>query len=109
MTIKLCELINLIMNSKLPVKERVFILQQGWLHDHNYEDVVESFMQCFPNSKPLSRQAIYNLNKKFQKTRPVAVLPRSGRPKSVTTVNINTVPQTFIQSLSKSTRRAQSQ
>ena len=76
------------MNSKLPIRERVFILQQWWLHDHNYEDVVESFVQHFPNSRPLSRQAIHNLNKRFEMTGSVADLPRSGRPISVTTAEI---------------------
>lgn len=98
------------MNSKLPIRERVFILQQWWLHDHNYEDVEESFVQHFPNSRPLSRQAIYNLNKRFEITGSVADLPRSGRPKSVTTEeNLETVAQSLVQSPTKSTRRASSE
>lgn len=105
-----CELIKFIMSRKFSVRERVFILQKWWLHDHNYEDVVQLFVQHFPNINPPSRQAIHNLNKRFEETGSVADLQRSGRPKSVTTEqNLTTVAQSFVQSPSKSTRRASSE
>jgi hypothetical protein len=42
-------------------------------------------VERFPNSVPPSRQAIHNLNKRFERNGSVADLPRSGGPKSVTT------------------------
>jgi transposase len=69
---------------------RVFVLQKWWQHGHSYRDVVDLFVERFPNSVPPSRQAIDNLNKRFEQTGSVADLPRSGRPKTVTTEeNIN--------------------
>jgi hypothetical protein len=95
------------MNRKLSTEERVFILQKWWQHDHNYRDVVDLFVERFPNSVLPSRQAIHSLNKRFEQTRSVADLPRSGRPKSVTMEeNLNIVAQSFVQSSTKSTRKA---
>jgi hypothetical protein len=68
------------MNRKLSTEERVFVLQKWWQSDHNYRDVVELFVERFPNSVPPSRQAIHNLNKRSEQTGSVADLPRSGRP-----------------------------
>jgi transposase len=89
---------------------RVFVLQKWWQHGHNYRDVVDLFVEPFPNCIPPSRQAIHNLNKRFEQTGSVADRPRSGRPKSVITEeNINIVAQSFVQSTTKSTRKASSE
>jgi transposase len=80
------------MNRKLSTEERVFVLQKWWQHDHSYRDVVDLFVERFPNSVPPSRQAIYNLNKRFEQTGSVADFPRSGTPKAATTEeNLNIV------------------
>jgi hypothetical protein len=98
------------MNRKLSTEERVFVLQKWWQHDHNYRDVVDLFVERFPNSVPPSGQAIHNLNKRSEQTGSVADLPRSGRPKSVTMEgNLNIVTQSFVQSPTKSTRKASSE
>jgi hypothetical protein len=73
------------MNRKLSTEERVFVLQKWCQHDRNYRDVVDLFVERFPNGVPPSRQAIHNLNKRSERTGSVADLPGSGRPKSVTT------------------------
>jgi hypothetical protein len=80
------------MNRKLSTEERVFVLQKWCQYDRNYRDDVDLFVGRFPNSVPPSRQAIHNLNKMFEQTGTVADIPRSGRPKSVTTeANLNIV------------------
>jgi hypothetical protein len=68
------------MNRKLSTEERVFVLQKWCQHDHSYRDVVDLFVERFPNSVPPSGQAIHNLNKRFLEAGSVANLPRSGRP-----------------------------
>jgi transposase len=78
------------MNRKLSTEARVFLLQKWWQHDYSYRDVVDLFVERFPNSVPPSRQVIHNLNKRFEQTGSVADLPRSGRPKSITTEKILT-------------------
>jgi hypothetical protein len=98
------------MNRKLSTEERIFVLQKWRQHDHNYRDVVDLFLEHFPNSVPPSRQAIHNLNKRSEQIESVADLPRSGRPKSVTTEeNLNIVAQSFVQSPTKSIRKASSE
>jgi transposase len=80
------------MSKKLSTEDRVFVPQKWWQHDHSYRDVANLFVERFPNSVPPSRQAIHNSNKRFEQTGSVADLPRSGRPKSVTTEeNLNIV------------------
>jgi hypothetical protein len=92
------------------MEERVFVLQKWWKHDHKYRDVVDLFVERFPNSVPPSRQAIQNLNERFEQIGLVPDLPRSGRPKSVTAEeNLNIVAQSFVQSPTKSTREASSE
>jgi hypothetical protein len=66
------------MNGKLSTEERVLVLQNWWQHDHSYRDVVDLFVERFPNSVPPSQQAIHNLNKRFEQTGSVADRPRSG-------------------------------
>jgi transposase len=73
------------MDRNLSTEERVFVLQKWWQHDHSYRDVVDLLVERFPNSVPPSRQAIHNLNKRFERTGSVADRPGSRRPKSVTT------------------------
>jgi hypothetical protein len=73
-------------------------------------DVADLSVERFPNSVPPSWQAIHNLNKRYEQTGLVADLPRSGRPKSVTTEeNLNIIVQSFVQSPTKSTRKASSE
>ena len=68
----------------------------------NYSDVIELFAERFPNIAPPSRESIRKLNKRFEQTGMVAELPRSGRPKTVTTEeNLNIVAQCFVQSPKK--------
>jgi hypothetical protein len=94
------------MNRKLSTEERVFVLQQWCQHDHRYRHAVHLFLGRFPNSAPPPRQAIHNLNKKFEQTGSVADRNRSGRPKSVTAEgNLNIV----VQSSTKSTRKVSSE
>jgi transposase len=82
------------MNRKLSMEERVLVLQKWCQHDHSYRDVVDLFVERFPNGVPPSRQAIHNLNKRFEQTGSVEDRPRSGRPKSATTEeNLNIVAQ----------------
>jgi hypothetical protein len=88
----------------------VFLYFRSDGNDHNYRDVVDLFVERFPNSVPPSRQAIHSLNKMSEETGSVADIPRSGRPKSVTTgENLNIVAQSFVQSPTKSTRKASSE
>jgi transposase len=95
------------MNRKLSTEERAFTLQMWWKSDQNYEDVRRTFVVKFKHTQPPCRQAIYKLNRRIEATGSVADLPRSGRPKSVTSEeNLQLVAETFIQSPKKSARRA---
>uniref|UniRef100_A0A1B6L4Y9 DUF4817 domain-containing protein n=1 Tax=Graphocephala atropunctata TaxID=36148 RepID=A0A1B6L4Y9_9HEMI len=95
------------MNRKLTTEQRVFVLQTWWKHDHNYSDVCDLFVERFPNIEPPSRQCIRKLNLRFEQTGSVAELSRSGRPRSVTSEeNLNVIAQCFVQSPTKSQRKA---
>lgn len=98
------------MNRKLTTEQRVFVLQTWWKHDHSYSDVCDLFVERFPNVEPPSRQGIHKLNSRFEQTGSVAELPRSGRPTSVCTEeNLNVVAQCYVQSPTKSQRKASSE
>ncbi|KAG8304064.1 hypothetical protein J6590_103137, partial [Homalodisca vitripennis] len=74
------------------------------LSDH---DVCDMFVERFPNIQPPSRQGIRKLNLRFEETGSVAELPLSGRPRSVTAEeNLNVLAQCFVQSPTKSQRKA---
>lgn len=69
------------MNRKCTIQERVFALQMWWRHKHS-SIVRRLFQKKIPNTRPLTRQAIYNLHKRFETTGTVADLPQSGRPRT---------------------------
>jgi hypothetical protein len=97
----------LIMNRKLTLEQRVFLLKNWWKFDRDYTDVIAAFEQQFPGAQPPIRQAIYKLNKKFEQTGSVNDLPRSGRPRSVRTLeNMEIIAETFVKSPKKSARKA---
>ena len=74
------------------------------LHDHNYKDVIALFVQRCPNTVSPSRHPVFKMNKNwFEQAGFVEDLPRSGRP---TEENRVVVAQSFVQSPSKSTRKA---
>uniref|UniRef100_A0A1B6GN10 DUF4817 domain-containing protein n=1 Tax=Cuerna arida TaxID=1464854 RepID=A0A1B6GN10_9HEMI len=95
------------MNRKLSTEQHIFVLKSWWKYDCNYIDMCDSFVERFPNVRPPSRQGIRKLNARFEETGSVAELSRSGRPVSVTTEeNLNVVAQCFVQSPTKSQRKA---
>jgi transposase len=90
------------MTRKLTKDQRVFLLQTWWKTNKKSQEVNAAFTEKF-----LGRQAIYNRNTRFEETGSVADLPRSGRPRSARSKeNLQTVVQAFVQSPSKSIRRA---
>lgn len=67
------------MNRKLTKEQRIFILQEWWTSRKSYLIVDEAFQRKLPNEKPPSRQAIYQVAKKFQETGAVEDASRSER------------------------------
>lgn len=70
---------------------------------HNFSDVVELSVECFPNNIPPSQQGIQKLNKTFEQIE-VGTLLCSCRLISVSTEeNLDVVMHCFVQSPIKST------
>jgi hypothetical protein len=94
------------MNRKLTTQQRVFLLQPWWQTNTNCARVLEMFAEKFRDTPVPTRQAIYNLNKRFQHHGSVNDLPRSGRPRtSLTEENLTTVTKPCVQSPKKSIRK----
>jgi hypothetical protein len=94
------------MNRKLTSQQRVFLLQSWWQTNENSARVFEMFAEKFRDTPVPTRQAIYNLNQRFQRNESVNDLPRRGRPRtSLTEENFNTVVQALFQSPKKSIRK----
>jgi hypothetical protein len=71
------------------------------------QKVNAAFTEKFPCIQPPTRQAIHNLNTRFEDTSSVADLSRSGRPRSARSEeNLQTAEQAFIHSPNKCIRRA---
>ncbi len=68
------------MNLSITKEQRIFVLKHWWSSRKTYEVVTTNFENEFPNEKVPSRQAIYQLAKKFDETGSVDDAPRSGRP-----------------------------
>lgn len=94
------------MNRKLTTQQRVFVLQCWWKTNKNSDEVVKLFVEKFPQTPAPSRQAIYNLNKRFETTGSVHDLPRSGRPNTAACdENVTAIAESVIQSPKKSVRK----
>jgi hypothetical protein len=85
------------MNRKLTTQQRVFLLQSWWKTNKNSARVLEMFANKFRDTPVPTRQAIYNLNQRFQGHGSVHDLPRSGRPQtSLTKKTLTTVGQALV-------------
>jgi hypothetical protein len=68
--------------------------------------VFEIFAEKFRDTPVPSRQAIYNLNRRFKRHGSVHDLPRSGRPRtSLSEKNLTTVAQAWVRSPKKKSIR----
>jgi hypothetical protein len=65
------------MTRKLARDQRVFLLQTRWKANQKSQEVTATFTEKFPGIQPPTRQAIQNLNTRFQETDSVADLPRT--------------------------------
>jgi hypothetical protein len=85
------------MNLKLKTK------QQSWWQTNKYcARVLKTFAEKFRDTAVPTRQAIYNLNQRFERHGSVHDLPRSGRPRpSLTEENLTTLAQALFQSSKK--------
>ena len=94
------------MNRRLTKEQRIFVLQEWWTSRKSHLVVSDTFQAKFPGEKAPSRQAIYQLAKKFQETGSVEDAPRSGRPVTASTEeNAELVLETFTQDPYTSLRR----
>jgi hypothetical protein len=93
------------MNRKLTTQS-AFLLQSWWQTNKNSARVLVMFAEKFRDTPVPTRQAIYNLNQRFQLHGSVHDLSRSGRPRtSLTEENLITVVQALVQSPKKSIRK----
>jgi hypothetical protein len=98
------------MNRKLTTQQRVFLLHPWWQTNKNSARVLEMFAEKFRDTPVPTRQAIYNLNQRFQRHGSVRDLPRSGRPRtSLTEENLTTLAQALVQSPKKSIKKTSSE
>lgn len=90
------------MNRKLSLEQRCFLVNNWRKFYRDYTDVIAAFEQQLPGAQPPRRLAIYKLNKRFEQTGSVNDLPRSGRPRSVRTLenNMEFIAETFIKQIS---------
>jgi hypothetical protein len=75
------------MNRKLTNDQRIFLLQTWWKTSKKSQEVIAAFTETYPGIQPPTRQAIHNLNTRFEETGSVADLPTSGRQNIVHTVH----------------------
>jgi transposase len=88
-------------------EQRIFVLKHWWISGKTLRRVNTAFRNEFPHDKIPSRQAIYQLAKKFDETGSVDDAPRSGRPTTFNTEeNLELVSKTFSQSPRTSQRHA---
>ena len=94
--------------NNLTLDERKWLLKQYWKTE-NARQVRDAWQAHFQTPPP-SRQAIYKLRDKFERDGYVGNKKQSGRKKTSSTEdNEITVAQTFVNSPTKSTRRAASE
>ncbi|XP_075229656.1 uncharacterized protein LOC142329169 isoform X14 [Lycorma delicatula] len=92
------------MSRKLSTEQRIFVIKKWVKYNHDFIDVKAAFEHRFPDILPPTRQGIYKLYKRFLDTGTVDDLPRSGRPRSITTEdNLRLVAEAFVKSPHKST------
>ncbi|XP_037020829.2 uncharacterized protein LOC119063554 isoform X1 [Artibeus jamaicensis] len=93
------------MAGNLTNDQRKWILKQYWKTE-NAEKVRQKWAEEFDTPSP-SRQTIYRIRDKFDKTGSICNAPKSGRPVSITTQeNEMLVSQAFTESPKKSKQRA---
>ena len=86
-------------------EHRKWILKKYWKYE--IAETVRTLWQEAFHTPPPSRQTIYRLRSKLDKTGSVNNAPKRGRPKTSTTEeNMTLVALTFVYSPKKSTRRA---
>lgn len=68
------------------VEQRILILEE-WLKEKDSHKVQNKFKQIFPNAAVPSRQAMYELAKKFHETGTVHDVKKSGRPLSACSID----------------------
>jgi transposase len=91
---------------RLNLNERIHVIKNYYLGGQSYKYVADGWAETF-QSHPPSKQAMSNLVTKFNQQGSVADAPRSGAPKTQTNEeNTQLVAQTFVQSPTKSQRRA---
>lgn len=96
--------LTLAMNRKITTKKRIFLLKYWW--KTNTDEVIQLFVERFPQTPAQSRQGFYKLNKQFEATGRVNNLPKSERPRTATgEAKITTVVESFVQSPNKSLRK----
>ncbi len=88
---------------KFTVEERIFLVKSYYKFDSDYESVCEEFAERFPDSPIPKRHSIWKMWKRIESTGTVVHLPRSGRPRTVSTEeNLTEVEQTFVENPNKS-------
>jgi hypothetical protein len=87
------------MNHNETKQQGVFLLQSWWQRNKNSACVLEMFAEKFRDTPVPTRQAIYNLNQRFQRHRSVHDMLRSGRPRtSLAEEHLIPVAQALVQS-----------
>jgi hypothetical protein len=91
-------------------QQRMFLFQSWWKTNKNSAHVLKMFAEKFRDTPVPTRQAIYNLNQRFQRHGSVHDLQKSGRPRtSLTEENLTTVAQALVQSPKKSIQKTSHQ
>ena len=97
------------MASRLTIEQRTFVVKT-YYETKSPQDVQRKFKHEFKARKGPSKKHIYSIVKKFERSGAVLDDNRSGRPRtSRSEENISTLNQTFIDSPTKSIRRASSE
>ncbi len=87
---------------KFTVEERIFLVKSYYKFDGDYESVCEEFVEKFPDSPIPKQLSIWKMQKHFESTGIVVDLPRSSRPRTVSTEeNLTKGMQTFIKNLNQ--------